>query len=535
MTRSSMDPDWSQAFPPEGEWAAELAELQARQACALAMGGEAALQRLRASGRGNARERIAALVDAGSFHEMGALAGKASYDDQGRWQSTDPTNAIVGTARIAGRKLALHVDDFSIRAGSSEATIADKWIYIERLALQLRMPLVRLVDSAGGSVKLLLQLGGTKIPEYTSWPTQDLLQTVPVVGVALGACAGQGAIKVLSSHFSVLVREQAQVMAAGPHVVRQAYGVDVDKNDLGGWKAHRKSALVHNEAVDEADALAQVRRFLSYLPRSVHSAAPVLPESDDPWRADDWLKDAIPHDRRKIHDPRRILASVLDQGSLFEIGRWQGGSVVTMLGRLRGIPVGVIANDPKVAGGAMTVQAAYKMERHVRLCSLFRLPVVNFVDQPGNATGPDAELAGTLLGATRLGEALAASRSPWVSILMRRCFGMAGAMHGPKGGDRLNHRFAWPSARWGSIPIEGGVMAAHKAEIEAAPDPAARRAELEALYSALGSPLRTAEKFGVLDIIDPRATRRVLCDWIEDAWYVACSELASGPGAHTLK
>lgn len=509
---------------PAGEWAAELAELQARRDSAQAMGGPEALARFKAGGRLNARERIAALVDEGSFHEMGTLAGKGHYSADGAYQRTDPTNAIVGTGRVQGRKLALHVDDFTIRAGSSEGTIADKWIYIERLALQLRMPLVRLVDSAGGSVKLLMQIGGTKIPEYTTWPAQDLLDTVPVVGVALGACAGQGAIKVLSSHFSVMVRDQAQVMAAGPHVVRQAYGVDVDKNDLGGWQAHRKSALVHNEAQDEADALAQVKRFLSYLPRSVFELAPVLPCQDDPMRADEWLASAIPRDRRKIYDPRKIIAAVFDHDSLFEIGRWQGGSVVTMLARLNGVPVGVIANDPKVQGGAMTLQAAYKMERHTRLCSLFGLPVVNLVDQPGNATGLDAELAGTLLGATRLGEALAACRSPWVSILMRRCFGMAGALHGPKGGDRLNHRFAWPSARWGSIPIEGGVMAAHKAEIEAAPDPAARRAELEAHYLALTSPFRTAEKFGVLDIIDPRETRRVLCDWVEDAWAVVCGD-----------
>ncbi len=511
---------WLPRLEPAGEWAAELAELQARRASALAMGGPDALARLAARGQANARDRITALSDANSFHELGTLAGKGHYHADGRYHRTDPTNAIVGTARIAGRKVALHVDDFSIRAGSSEGTIADKWIYIERLAWQLRMPLVRLVDSAGGSVKLLMQLGGTKIPEYPSWPANALLETVPVVGVALGACAGQGAIKVLSSHFSVLVRDQAQVMAAGPHVVRQAYGVEVDKNDLGGWKAQRKSALVHNEAIDEADAFAQVRRFLSYLPRSVFEPAPVLPCTDDPNRADDSLKDAIPRDRRKIYDPRKILASVLDRDSIFEIGRWQGGSVLTLLARLNGVPVGVIANDPKVHGGAMTVQAAYKMERHVKLCSLFGLPVVNFVDQPGNMTGLEAELGGTLLGATRLGEALHHCRVPWVSILIRRCFGMAGALHGPKFGAQLNHRFAWPSARWGSIPIEGGVMAAHKAEIEAAPDPAAKRAELEAHYLDLTSPFRTAEKFGVLEIIDPRETRAVLCDWIEDAWAV---------------
>jgi acetyl-CoA carboxylase carboxyltransferase component len=154
---------------------------------------------------------------------------------------------------------------------------------------------------------------------------------------------------------------------------------------------------------------------------------------DDPNRADDWLKDAIPRDRRKIYDPRKLLAGVFDRDSLFEIGRWQGGSILTLLGRLNGVPIGILANDPKVQGGAMTLAAAWKMERHTRLCSQFGLPVVNFVDQPGNATGLEAELSGTLLGAVRVGEALAACRSPWVSILIRRCFGMAGALHGPRG------------------------------------------------------------------------------------------------------
>ncbi len=493
----------------------------------MAMGGPQALAKLHAQGRLDARQRIAALLDAGSFQEMGSLAGKGHYNEQGDFVRLDPSNTIVGTGRIAGRKVALSVDDFSIRAGSSEASVADKWIYIERLAHQLQMPLVRLVDSAGGSVKLLMQLGGTKIPGYSSWPTHELLQTVPVVGVALGSCAGLGAIKVLSSHFSVMVRDQAQVMAAGPHVVRQAYAQDIDKNDLGGHLVHRKSALVHNEAEDEADALAQVRRFLSYLPRSVHHLAPVQAPHDDPWRAEDWLKDAIPRDRRKIYDPRKILAAVLDTDSIFEIGRQQGGSVITALARLNGIPVGVIANDPKVQGGAMTVQAAYKMERHVKLCSQFGLPVVNFVDQPGNQTGLEAEIAGTLLGAVRVGEALHTCQSPWVSILMRRCFGMAGALHAPKYGEALNLRYAWPSARWGSIPIEGGVMAAHKAEIEAAPDPDAKRAELEAFYLNMTSPFRTAEKFGILDIIDPRETRGILCDWVEDAWALVSARRAS--------
>lgn len=504
-------------FEPGGEWAEELAELKQRRQWAARMGGEEAVARFKARGRLTARERIERLLDDGSFREMGRITGRGRYDDEGRLTDLQAVNAIIGTGRVEGRKIVVSADDYTIRAGSSEGTISDKWVYAERMALAQQMPLVRLVDTAGGSVKLLQQQAASKIPGYGNWPGVKLLEAVPVVGVALGACAGLGAVKVLLSHFSVMVRDQAQVFAAGPPVVKQAYGVDIDKNDLGGYKVHRKSALVHNEAVDEADAMRQVRQFLSYLPRSAHQLPARTPPTDDPARADDWLKDAIPRDRRKIYDPRRIMASLFDCDSVFEIGRHQGGSVITALARLDGWPVGVLCSDPKVAGGAMTLAAAWKTERHAKLCDTFGLPMVNLVDQPGNATGLEAELAGTLLGAVRVVQTIEAVRIPWLSIIVRRAFGMAGGMHAPKYFPALNHRFAWPSARWGSIPIEGGVDAAHKAEIEASADPAAARAALEARYHRIGSPFRTAEQFGILDIIDPRETRALLCDWVEDA------------------
>ncbi|TDK26328.1 propionyl-CoA carboxylase [Luteimonas aestuarii] len=494
-----------------------LAELERRRALALRMGGEQALQKFRDSGRMNARERIAALLDEGSFREFGRITGAGSYDEKGDLIDLQPVNAIIGYGNVDGRRISVSADDYTIRAGSSEATISEKWIYAERYALTYRMPLVRLVDSAGGSVKLLRKLNATKIPGYSQWPSSDLMRTVPVVGVALGACAGLGAIKVLSSHFSVMVRAQSQVFAAGPPVVKQAYGIDVDKNALGGHEVHRRSALVHNEAEDERDALRQVRRFLSYLPRNVYRRAPHATPTDERGRIEDWLKDAVPTDRRQPYDPRRILEGVFDLGSVFEVGRHQGGSTITALARIDGHPVGVIAGDPRVSGGAMTLQSAYKFERHIQLCDTFGLPVVHFVDQPGNAIGRDAELAGTLLGAMRVGESIEDARVPWISIVVRRAFGMAGAMHAPKHYPALNHVFAWPTARWGSIPIEGGVAAAHRAEIEAAPDPLAMRRELEAYYGKLGSPFRTAERFGVVDVIDPRETRALLCDWIEDA------------------
>lgn len=508
----------------EGEWSEELRELQLRRRLAKEMGGSEAVAKHKARGRLTARERIEKLLDKDSFGEMGRITGRAEYDEGGRLVRATPVNAIIGTGRIEGRKVTVSADDFTLRAGSSEATISDKWVYAERMALTFRMPLIRLVDTAGGSVKLIKKMGYSKIPGYANWPVVELMRTVPVCGVALGACAGLGAVKVLMSHFSVMVRHHSQVFAAGPPVVKQAYGIDIEKNALGGHMVHRRSALVNNEAETEEDALAQVRQFLSFLPRNAFRLAPRAAPQDDPNRIEDWLKDAIPRNRRKVYDPRKILAAVFDRDSIFEIGRHQGGAIITALARLDGWPVGVLCSDPRVSGGAMTLAAAHKMERHMQLCDTFGLPIVNFVDQPGNATGPEAELGGTLLGAVRVLTAIERIRVPWLSIIVRRAFGMAGGLHAPKYFPSLNHRFAWPSARWGSIPIEGGVAAAYRKEIESAADPQARRAELEEEYHRLGSPFRTAEQFGILDIIDPRETRAVLCDWIGDAREVIESE-----------
>lgn len=510
--------DNNKSFSIEGDWAQELAELQSRRKQAAAMGGPEALAKLKARGILNARQRLDALLDEGSFREMGRVTGKGRYTKDGFFEGLSPVNAIIGTGKVNAHKVVVSADDYTIRAGSSEATISDKWIYAERLALDLRLPIVRLVDTAGGSVKLLEQSGHSKIPGYPNWPVVELLKNVPVVGVALGACAGLGAIKVLMSHFSVMVRDQAQVFAAGPPVVKQAYGIDINKNDLGGYKVHRQSGLVHNEAENEEDAFAQVRRFLSYLPRHAAAFAKPLVSADPADRAEDWLKDAIPRDRRKIYDPRKILKSIFDVDSVFEIGRYHGGSCITALARLNGYPVGILCSDPKIAGGAMTLTSAWKMERHVKLCDTFGLPVINLVDQPGNATGPEAELRGTLLGAVRVLSTLEEIKVPWVSIIMRRAFGMAGGLHSPKYFPQLLHRFAWPSARWGSIPIEGGVAAAYRKEIAEAEDPDNARQVLEDYYHRIASPFRTAERFMILDIIDPRETRSVLCDWVEDAW-----------------
>ncbi|MET4578276.1 acyl-CoA carboxylase subunit beta [Ottowia thiooxydans] len=498
-----------------------IAELDVRRAAAMQMGGSEGVAKQASLGKLTARERIDRLLDPDSFAEMGTLAGKGTYDKSGSFLSFSPANSVMGTGSIQQRRVVISADDFTIRGGSSESTVSDKWIYAERYAHQMRLPIVRLVESAGGSVKILEQNQSTKIPGYPNWPWMPLLAQAPVVGVALGACAGLGAIKVSMSHFSVMVRGMAQLFAGGPPVVKRGIGEDIHKEALGGAEVHtRMSGVVTNAADSEEDAFDQVRRFLSFMPGNVWSVPARVQANDEPRRADASLDDAIPLDTRKIFDVRRILKSVFDTGSLFELGRSFGGSTVTMLGRLDGFAVGILANDPRVMGGALTAQAARKLERFVDLCDTFHLPIVNFVDQPGVMFGSDAEKAGTLGAAISAVSAIEQSQVPWCAIILRRSFGVGGQMHGPQHGPdgyALLHRFAWPTARWGSIPIEGGVAAAYKRELDESENTEQRQAELEAYYQQLSSPFRTAERFGVIDIIKPRETRTILSGWIQDA------------------
>lgn len=516
-------------------WKTELDELNKRRADALKMGGAASVAKQHARGRLTARERIDRLVDKGSWREIGILAGKGHYDEQGNLIEVTPSNTIIGTGRIDGRKVMISADDFTVRAGSSEATISEKWIYAENYALEQRLPLIRLVESAGGSVRLVEQSGHTKAPGYSDWPMTRLLGVVPVVGVAMGPCAGLGALKVACAHFSTMVEGNSQVFSGGPPVVARGMTQQVDKDELGGSKLHtRESGVIDNEAASEADALAMVRQFLSYLPSSVHELPPVAEASDPPERREEALLSIIPRSRRQVFKIRKLLEMVLDKGSIFEIAPYYGGSVVACLARLNGRPVGVIANDCFKFGGGLNRPAAEKFETFVDLCDTFHIPVVNFVDQPGTVVGIEGERAGNVRGSVRVVSAIEQTQTPWCAMMIRRVFGLAGSSYGRLQG--VNTHYAWPSARWGSIPVEGGVEAAYRAELDQIEDDEARAERLRQIedkYEKLASPFRTAERFRAHDIIDPRDTRPILCEWIEDAYRLLPEHL--GPVARTMR
>ena len=505
-------------------WKPEVEEIARRRELAKKMGGPESVARHHGSGKLTARERINSVLDGESFREIGALTGAAEYDSGGRLIQFTPANVVIGTGKIDGRRVVVSAEDFTVRGGSSEATNSDKWIWAETLALEMRMPLVRLVDTAGGSVKLLEKMGATKLPGYKDWLYSDILGIVPVAAAALGSVAGLGAVRVVRSHFSVMVKGTSQIFAAGPPVVTPATGETFSKEELGGYRIHaRGSGVVDNEAESEEDAFLQMRQFLSYMPSSVYELPPPSPCEDDPNRREEALLSMVPRSRRQTYDARKLLHLVVDKDSLFEIGRYQGQSVVSVLARIQGYPVGIMINDTRFFGGGMDAAAAEKVIRFVDMCDTFHLPIVNFVDQPGVVVGSAAEKAGTIRIAVRALQAIAQTKVPWVAVILRKAFGVAGSYYGRH--HDLNLRYAWPSGIWGSLPIEGGVDAAYKREIEAAENPEARRREIESYYDQLQSPFRTAERFGVHDIIDPRDTRPILCDWVEQAYQVLPEQL----------
>ncbi|PHQ66197.1 MAG: propionyl-CoA carboxylase [Sneathiella sp.] len=391
-----------------------------------------------------------------------------------------------------------------------------KSVYAEELASQYRVPLVRMLEGGGGSVSKGKGGSGTvgspvyEKPRFRS--IAKIMGEVPVASAALGPVAGFPAARFAASHFSVMTRETAQILIAGPALVARALDIHMTKEELGGAQVHSKNAVAANIAKDEADAFHQIRRFLSYLPSNVWELAATQPTDDPTDRRDEKLLSIVPRNRRHPFDMRKLIKMIIDQESFFEMGKAYGPSLITAFARMNGQSVGIIGNDCRFYAGAMGAGAAQKVRRFIELCDTFHLPIINFTDEPGFMIGPESEKDGTIKYGTSAVAAAVMSVVPWATVVIKKTFGVAAAAHFSDEGYVL----AWPSAEMGALPVEGGVAVAFRRQIEAAEDPDKLRAELEAELAVQQSPFPRAESFNVHDVIDPRETRPALCQWI--AW-----------------
>jgi len=514
-------------------WENEVRELKRRRELAKQQGGPEGISRQHERGRLTIRERIDALLDPDSFQEQGQATAVPEYDDDDNLLGYVPANYVLGFGKVDGRRVVVGGEDFTLKGGSPNAAGLRKSVYAERMAIQYRLPLLRLLEGGGGSVKGSSRRGGTVGEPVFSEPRfkiiADAMGQVPVVSGAMGAVAGFPAGRLVASHFSVMTRHTSQILIGGPALVERALGVRLSKDELGGVDVHAVSGVVDNIADDEHDAFRQMRRFLSYLPSSVWQRAPRLACEDDVERMEPELLDIVPKDSNAPFDMRAIIDMVMDKDSVFEMGRSYGPSQIVALARLNGQPVGVCGNDCRHYAGAMTAQAAQKYRRFIEMCDTFHLPVVNFVDQPGFMIGPESERAGTIRYGMAAVAAAAQASVPWAAIKVHKGFGVATAAHYASDAYVLS----WPSMESGALPLEGGVAVAFHREIAAAEDPDAKRKELEDRLRQARSPFPQAESFAVHELIDPRETRPVLCRWID--WIQPQLDTLLGPVQFSIR
>jgi acetyl-CoA carboxylase carboxyltransferase component len=541
--------------PADGDntWGPTLEEIRTLQRLAddrlSASSEELGVVRQRNRGKLHCRERITLLLDDGSFQEVGSVAGFASYDDYGDIAAFTPANHVGGSGTIEGRPAIVCADDFTSRGGHADGAIGAKSFHLDQLSVQLGIPSVRLLDgsSGGGSVAAMVPEqkkegessaqessgaiksgrprvaggGGSFLPGHLgSTEYAEQLATVPVVNTLLGSVVGIGAAKAVLGHFSVMVRDIAQLFVAGPPVVSHAMGYDITKEDLGDWRIHCRNGSVDNLAESEEEAMDMTRRFLSYLPSNVYEAPPVAtPRTDDPPdRREDELFTLIPRKRTTTFDMRRAIGLMADKDSFFEIGPLWGTDQIVGFARFNGYPMGVIASDSRHAnGGALTADGCDKLTRHLDLCDLFHLPVLNLCDNPGFAVGLEHEVAGTIRKGGEWMVAFAQTKVPIFTVLMRRSFGVAGNNYAtPRREPGV--RVVWPAADAGGIPPEGGIEAAYKRQLAEAEDPVALRAELEARIESARGPLGPLSRFQMEEMIDPRDTRAHVCAWAPQAF-----------------
>ena len=548
-------------------WKPELERLELVRELGKHMGGAEGIARQQAQGRLTVRERIDRLVDPQSFEETGTTQGEVKWDDDDNLISFRPDSTVRGFGKIDGRAVIVEGQDFTIRGGASDGAIANYGRNLSAMAPDLLLPLVRLLDGAGGSVRNYdteegiggaasivhhrledlderpVEISETGVPgrfdlpknfddsQIVAAPRDDLLSSlaqgnvlaqVPVVSAVLGSVAGGPAVAAGNCHFSVMTKN-SETFVGGPPMVKQALGVEMSKQQLGNHEVQVETAgAIHNVAADEAEACEQVRRFLSYLPANVWQLPPRIEPDDDPNRRDEELLDFMPRNRRRPHDVRKLIARVMDEGSTFEISEHYGREVVTMLARIDGFPVAVMANDCRRNGGAMTVQACIKLERWVDFANTFHLPMVYFCDVPGFMVGQQSEKDGIIRFANKAMCAVRESTIPYITIVTRRLYGVASWSAKV---DHLGVRYAWPSVESGSLVAEGGVMAAYKREILAAPDPDARRKELEERYIKMASILRQPGQAMPMEILDPRDTRPAIIDYIRKTHAVNATQL----------
>jgi acetyl-CoA carboxylase carboxyltransferase component len=437
------------------DWQPLLDDLEARRAAARAMGGAERLAAHRRGGRLDARARLDALFDPGTFVELGTLVGSVH---RGVIPPVPADGLVAGHGLIDGRPVVAGAEDFTVMGGSIGHGTAAKRQRLAELAGQERVPLVMCLEGAGARAQNAFERRGRAPNDLQT--LARLSGLVPTVCLVMGASAGHGALTAPLMDLVVMV-EGAALFSAGPPLVQAAIGETVTKEELGGTGIHTAtSGVAHNAAADDRDALALARRYLRYFPSSAWEHPPAMPNEDAGPRAVDELVGLIPADPRRGYDVRPVVEVLCDRGSVLEIQPAYGRAVVTALASLGGVAVAVVANQPAVKAGSIDADASDKAAHFLGVVGAFHLPVVFLADNPGVLAGTAAERSGILRHAARMFAAQARVRSPKLHVTLRKAYGFGSSLMAMNPFDDQTVSLALPGARLGAMPAAAGAEAA---------------------------------------------------------------------------
>jgi acetyl-CoA carboxylase carboxyltransferase component len=489
-------------------------DLQARRERIRLGGGAEKIAAQHAREKLTARERIARLIDAETWVELG-IHGRPHFSQRAMEGRDAPADGVVtGYGKIDGRLAAVAAYDFTVMAGSMGMTGETKVARLRELALSKRIPMVWLLDSAGARIQ---EAVGSLFAGSGQLFKEEVIASgvIPQVAALMGPCAAGTAYIPGLADFVPMVKGRGSMALAGPHLVRAAVGEDVTQEELGGSRVHcRKSGVGDLEVADDEECIAAIKTYLSFFPAHCEEPPPRRSSADPADRREEDLLDVLPGSNRKPYDMYEVIRRIVDDGEVFDLKPQFARTIITCLARFDGRPAGIIANQPKQLGGILDNDSADKAARFITLCNAFGIPLVYLMDVPGFMVGTKVEQAGIIRHGAKMLHATAAATVPKVTVILRKAYGagyyvMCGRAYDP---DLI---VAWPSAEISVMGAEGAVEIIFRKQVEAAEDPAAKRAELIADFRKVIDVYIAAGNAMIDDVIDPRETRVTICRALE--------------------
>lgn len=487
----------------------KIKELVERRKAAKLGGGQKRIDAQHQKGKLTARERIALLLDEGSFEEFDMFVqhrctnfgtDKIKYDGDG---------VVTGMGTIDGRLVYVYAQDFTVNGGSMSETMAAKICKVMDMAVKVGAPIIGLNDSGGARI----QEGICSLAGYGEIFERNILASgvVPQISGIFGPCAGGAVYSPALTDFTVMIKDTSYMFLTGPSVVKAVTGEDVSQEDLGGAAVHsKKSGIAHFAAKDEEEGIQTIKTLLSFLPSNNREQAPAVKTSDPAGRHDDALNEIIPDNPNKAYDMYEVIGSIVDEGRFLEVHRGWAKNIIIGFAHMNGRSVGIVANQPKVLAGVLDINASRKAARFVRFCDAFNIPIVSLVDVPGFLCGTQQEYGGIISHGAKLLYGYGEATVPKVTVTLRKSYGGAHITMSCKQ-LRGDINYAWPSANIAVMGADGAVQILYGKELKAVEDPeeqAKLAEEKKNEYNDLFCNPYQAAKMGYIDdIIEPRNTR----------------------------